>query len=117
MEDNAIRRTDFFVYENKKTHDLFFEVDDVITYLLDLGVNYITKTKGMSMQDIIVFLNISHKSLNIDGLEFIREKDLIEALKSSIESLKPRSQYRFELVEKSLAIAYQIKHELEKRGW
>lgn len=117
MEDNVIRRTDFFVYENKKAHELFFEAGDVIAYLLDSDINYITKTKGMSMQDIIVFLNISYKSLNIDGLEFIKEIDLIEALKSSIESLKPRSKYRFELVEKSLAIAYQIKYELEERGW
>lgn len=117
MEENVIRRTDFFVYENKKAHDLFFEVDDVITYLLDLGVDYITTTRERSILDAVVFINIKSKSFNVSGLEFIKTRDLIEALKSSIESLKPRSKYRFELVEKSLAIAYQIKYELEERGW
>ncbi len=117
MEENTIQRTDFFVYENKKLHYLFFEVDDVITYLLDLGVDYITNTRERSILDAVVFINIKSKSFNVNGLEFIRTRDLIEALKSSIESLKPRTQYRFELVEKSLAIAYQINYELEERGW
>lgn len=109
-------KTNFPVYENKITEDIYFETKDVIMFLMDFESDYITDFEPCLMEDIALLATLKQKSFEVDDLNFIEVSDLMEALISVVEVLKPRSEYRVQLVDKSITIARQIQEELRIRG-
>ena len=109
-------KTNFPVYENKTTEDIYFETKDVIMFLMDYESDYITDIEPCLMEDVVLLATLKQKSFEVDDLNFIEVSDLMEALISVVEVLKPRSEYRIQLVDKSITIARQIQEELRIRG-
>lgn len=113
---DEIIMTNLPIYENRKRDDLFFEAKDVVSYLLDLDEVYETIPKVFCLQDLVLLSMLDSKSFELGNMILIEVVDLMEAITATVDVLKPRTEYRINLVEKSVRLGQQIQYELKKRG-
>lgn len=113
---DEIIMTNLPIYENRKRDDLFFEAKDVVSYLLDLDEVYETIPRVFCLQDLVLLSMLDSKSFELGDMILIEVVDLMEAITATVDVLKPRTEYRINLVEKSVRLSQQIQYELKKRG-